>query len=326
MKTLSVLLVGGLFWQSVESNAGVQTLKAQGKNIVTVSAGGAERNLMEKNALVFSCGCNGKNVPGFEEANESEEISSDAFFVSGSRVFLDDTLNQRILIYKNGKYEKNLSLDWNMDVQQMFYDEENNILKMVYMDLEADDATYLYLLEMDVDRGEILFKKQLSNADKSLLEYCFDTAGNLLTHYWGDSVDGTFVQDATGELPEIFSEDYTAETVSVDLEEKQKAVVYTDTSLKEDGTEIKECIVVKGKNGKEKYAVPEEHEGALEAGLIQMSGDNIYQMVVAEDGIKIFRLSQKDIKSETITVLERKVNMGGVEETTYSSQVQTECF
>ena len=49
--------------------------------------------------------------------------------------FLDDTVNQRILIYKNGKYEKSISLEWNYDVKRMYYSATDHILKTVYEDL-----------------------------------------------------------------------------------------------------------------------------------------------------------------------------------------------
>lgn len=48
------------------------------------------------NVLLYSFPVNTENSVGLIPANEHEKIAPDAFFVSGDRIFLDDTVNNRI--------------------------------------------------------------------------------------------------------------------------------------------------------------------------------------------------------------------------------------
>ena len=50
---------------------------------------------------------NKENAVGYDPANEHEEIGPDTFFVSDGTVFIDDTVNNQIMVYSNGVYKKN---------------------------------------------------------------------------------------------------------------------------------------------------------------------------------------------------------------------------
>lgn len=82
---------------------------------------------------------------GFIPANEHEKMGSDAFFVSGDRIFLDDTVNNRIMIYRGQNFERSIPLSPEMDVKLLFYSNKDDVLKMVYWDRFNENGSLFYL-------------------------------------------------------------------------------------------------------------------------------------------------------------------------------------
>ncbi|MDE7352387.1 MAG: hypothetical protein K2O06_04975 [Acetatifactor sp.] len=85
---------------------------------------------------------------GFIPANEHEKMGSDAFFVSGERIFLDDTVNNRIMIYRGQNFERSIPLSPEMDVKLLFYSNKDDVLKMVYWDRFNENGSLFYLISV----------------------------------------------------------------------------------------------------------------------------------------------------------------------------------
>lgn len=251
------------------------------------------------NDIIFSCGVNGKNEPGFIPANEGEEVTADTFYVSDDYVFVDDTTGARILVYKNGDYNKTLKLEWNQNVVRMYYSPKTDMLSMVYIDLSKTDTSYYYFLKMKVSTEQIVESKQLSNKKQVLLDYYFDVNGNLQTEYLKEkSIEE---DDLEEELNDILDDDFQYEECYSDKNSKTTICSEYD----EDSDEVNECIVNSLGNTPETYAVPEAHNYGLDADNIQVQNKKIYQMVVNQDGITIYQLNQKNIKNNTIKMYKR---------------------
>lgn len=257
---------------------------------------------LEHNRLYFSCAVNDGVNPGFVPANECEEISSDAFFVSGDTIFVDDTVNHRIIIYKNGSYSSEIPLDWNMDVKLLHYDSDNDLLKMVYLDLNADDATHLFLASAYAGKGQLeAGTEELSNADRVLLEYCFDQDGELLTQYQDAGETVTGINLASEE--QFYDSDDTSKSsqvFSTDKEGQSTASIVSSYTLQGRTSIVDECIFINEGDETVAYAMPESHEGVLSRGHLQNADDgSLYHMVVSNDGIQIFQLAKNDIDDFT---------------------------
>lgn len=269
-------------------------------SIPNVSA--AASTQMEQSRLYFSCTVNDGVNPGFIPANECEEISSDTFFVSGNTIFVDDTVNHRIIVYEDGNYSKEIPLEWNMDVKQMYYDPQNDLLKMVYLDLNADDATHLFLTEAHTANGQLESAleseaEELSNAEKVLLEYCFDQDGNLLTQYLDENETADGISLVSEQQTYAFGgSDLSSRIFSVDKDTNQTAAIATSYVQQDNLSVARECILVQQVGEMVSFAVPKDHTNTLDRGCIQSADDgSIYQMNVDESGIQIFQLAERDI-------------------------------
>lgn len=254
-----------------------------------------------KNSVFFTCGLNGEEEPGFIPSNEGEQITSDTFCVWNNYIFLDDTTGTRILMYEDGKYVKELKLEWYQDVQTMYYSDENGTLSMVYQNLDKTDATYYYLMTMDIMNGNVKENRQISSSKKILLDYRFDEKGELQTNYLREESND---EESEVILGETLGEDYECEECFSD-EENISVTICTKFDEKEDTVE--ECIVVSDDGKPESYIVPENHEYGLASNTIQMVGGNVYQMVVNRDEFTIYKLTQESIEDDNIETLNRDI-------------------
>jgi cell wall-associated NlpC family hydrolase len=289
-----------------------ETIVKKEKNLINVNKTESE------NAVVFSCGVNGKNEPGFIPANEGEEITADTFYVSGDTVFLDDTTGARILVYKHGKYNKTLKLEWNQNVVRMYYSPETDVLSMVYLDLNKTDASYYYFMQMKVSTEQILENKQLSDKNRVLLEYYFDADGELQMEYLKE--ESTIEDDELEEeLNDILDDSFEYEACYSD----KKNTTTICSNYKEGTDEVNECIINSSADTPETYAIPEAHNSGLDAENIQVEDKKIYQMVANEEGITVYELKQKNIKNDTVETYNRDRNAENTEKKlTFLNKVQ----
>lgn len=263
------------------------------------------------NTLMYSFPVNTEDSAGFIPANEHEKLAPDAFFVSGDRIFLDDTVNNRILVYRGQNLEKSIPLSSEMDVQLLFYSSEDDVLKMVYWDRFNEHGTHLYLTSVTVSADEAVpVGQELSDSSRILLEYSFDNKGNLITEYLSD--EGTAGALAfSDEGLSVMSEDGIAGTeyVGMGMAINDTCSIYSTYMAGADKATIGECIVLNDGSDSFIYAVPEMHEYALERGNVQITdNDQIFQMTVDAAGINIFKLGQQTGASmEEISLLGREV-------------------
>ncbi len=217
----------------------------------------------------------------------------DCFFVSGDYLFLDDTVGNRILVYKDFAYDHEIPLSENQDVQDMFYDAEKNVLKTVYENRNYTDATHYFYMEISVDDGNITTDKELSNADKVLLEYYFDVSGNLNTDYDGDKSteeEVSFFKILNKIFPSSVGWEYCYRNPD------------TGTSIYSiydnvDGND--RTSIVRVENGKAtKYAVP--MYWFVDGGSLKKIDGILYELVRSEDKIEIYMLAEKDFSKNKL--------------------------
>ena len=262
-----------------------------------------------ENKEIFSCYVNQDNTPGFIPANEGEEVTADTFFVSNKYIFLDDTLGTRILMYnKTGKFLKALDLEWNQNVTRMCYIEKKDILNLVYMDLNKDDATYYHLLKIKVSTNKVLEDKELSNSKEILKDYYFIEDGTLQTFYFEKEAENEDIKEELEKteenLDEVFPIDCDYEECYTDANNNTVTIC---SNFNEKLETVDECIVVSQNTAAKNYAVPEEHNYTLTANTIQSYNGKIYQMLVKDNKISIFELAQKKVQKNKITGYTRPV-------------------
>lgn len=306
MKKSTLLLTGALICASIFCGCGAEDktsvnneknaiIKTEVTNIpATEKVQETEKPVdIKKNTLYFSCKTNKKNTPGCIPANEAEGEGMDCFFVSGEYLFLDDTVGNRILVYKDFAYDHEIPLAENQDVQDMFYDAEKNVLKTVYENRNYTDATHYFYMEISVDDGNITTDKELSNADKVLLEYYFDASGKLNTDYDGDKSTEeviSFFKIKHEIFPSSYSWEYCYRNPNTG------ASIYTiyDSVDGNDRTSI-----VRVENGEiTKYAVPMQRLVGGES-LKKIDGI-LYELVQSEDKIEIYMLAEKDFSKNKL--------------------------
>ena len=263
------------------------------------------------NTLLYSFPVNTEYSVGFIPANEHEKIAPDAFFVSGDRIFLDDTVNNRIMIYRGQNFEKSIPLSQEMDVKLLFYSSKDDVLKMVYWDRFNENGSHFYLTSVSVSSDETVpVGQELSDSSRILLEYRFDSTGNLLTEYLSDEDTNTVLTFADTS-PVIRAEDNAAgsECVGTRLAINDVYSIYSTYTDGVDESTVGECIVLNDGSDSFDYAVPETHEDALERGNVQVTAaDEVFQMTVDVTGVNIFRLDKQTATSmEDISLLGREV-------------------
>lgn len=289
---------------------------------------GSDRNKQSTgvNKKIFSCEVNKDKTPGFIPANEGEQVTADAFFVSNKYIFLDDTVGKRVLVYSRyGSFVKEIKLEWNQNIKRMSYSEKQDILSVVYEDTMQSKANYYHIMKIKVETGDCISDKEISNEKNILLDYYFNADGTLETTY------------VTQDELEMAEEKSTSDEIKVDIEENKEkkelsedldklletdcdySICNTDADNNtaticsvEDASNgvIEECIVLSKDNKAKTYAVPEEHNDALLEGNIQTFGNKIYQMTIEENQITIYELVQNKARRHNISGYTRNNEIG----------------
>jgi hypothetical protein len=260
---------------------------------------------VKKNTLLYSWKTGKKNTPGYED--KDEKIQPDCFYLSGERVFLDDTVNQRILIYKNGKYEKSISLEWNYDVKRMYYSATDHILKTVYEDLSYSEGPVYGTADYNVDDGTIVSEKQISDAKNILEDFYFRKNGELDTFYLNGEEDKVDMRNY-GELKKLFSKDDFYESFSYDKEADKMDILCSKFHSKNNQMIEEEWITRIEKGKATTYAVPAPHKNALEVGALARINENLYQLAVEKDKVSIYVLQEKKLNGNKVEMYTRYVN------------------
>ena len=261
---------------------------------------------VKKNTLLYSWKTGKKNTPGYED--KDEKIQPDCFYLSGERVFLDDTVNQRILIYKNGKYEKSISLEWNYDVKRMYYSATDHILKTVYEDLSYSEGPVYGTADYNVDDGTIVSEKQISDAKNVLLQFFYQDNGELDTVYLEDKDDERDKKNYKA-LKQLFPKKSSSERFSCDEDKNRMDLICSNWIEKENGQSLDEVWIVSMENGTGvSYAVPAPHKSMLEAGKVMRINGNIYQLAITGDKISIYVLQEKKLNGNKVEMYTRYVN------------------
>lgn len=257
---------------------------------------------VSKNTVIFECNTNEKNTPGYQSV---EEVSPDSFYISGEYIFLDDTVNQRILVYKDGDYKTSWKLDWNYNVKQMYYDEEQKVLKTVYEDLSCSDGPVYYLMELNGENGSILSQQKLSDSNHVLLNYYFTEDGELDTFFMNDEERNA---DTFSALQKFFSKDFEFTICSSDKSCMEKVVVGSNLLGDYDNGMVDREIIVRMRGDEmATYAIPQQHQNSLHEGLIKQIHGNIYQLALSKNHITIYLLAEKQISGEHIEYYDRKI-------------------
>ena len=264
------------------------------------------------NELLYSFPVNTEDSVGFISANEHEKIAPDAFYVSGDRIFLDDTVNNRILIYRRQSIEKSIPLSPEMDVKLLFYSSKDDILKMVYWDRFNENGSHFYLTSVSVSSGETVSTgRELSDSSRILLQYSFDSMGNLLTEYFSGEETSAALAYADADSTTMTEENATGvECVGTEIVVNDAYSIYSTYMNEADKITIGECVVINDGSGSFVYAVPEAHEDALERGNVQVTAvGEVFQMTVDATSINIFKLGkQTGVSMADVCLLGREVD------------------
>lgn len=185
----------------------------------------------------------------------------------------------------------------------MYYDENTGILKAVYENREKLDATHYYLMEIDVENNCIIDEKEISNSKKILLEYTFNSEGELETNYYkrNDAYDDDKVEDYVDELND---NDVMIETGFASDADKEVSIC----SVEDDKSNVvNECILISKDGMVESYVVPDEHEEVLTDASIQLLKNKVYQLKVDEKGVQIVQLKQKKLTKDYVDYYSREL-------------------
>lgn len=239
-----------------------------------------------KNTLYFSCDTNKENTPGNISANESEGEKMDCFFISGDYLFLDDTVGNRILIYKNLVYDREIPLE--QDADDMFYDFDRDVMKIIYVNKNELDSTHYCYMELSMKDGSIITNEELSDSSKILLDYYFDVTGKLNVHFKGEKSTEE-KKSLYNEIKKVFSKYYDFKCCYENVETGEYIYSVFDDINGQDRTSI-----LLFENGEiAKYAVPQEHLATQNR--VKKIGGNLYELVPKDDKIDIYMLAEKSL-------------------------------
>lgn len=248
---------------------------------------------VKENTLFFSCNTNEKNTPGCILANEAEGETMDCFFISGKYLFLDDTVGHRILVYKDLVFDHEIPLSESQDVKDIFYDSAQNILKAVYENRNYTDSTHYYYMEISVEDGSITMDKELSNAKNVLLDFYFDAAGTLNTHFKGEESTEEKIS-IYNKMKETFPNYYDYECCYENADTAEHVYAVFDTKKEAERT----SILLYEKDEIAKYAVPQEY--LVTKGKLKKLDGNLYELVPSGDKIEIYLLAEKNFNGKEL--------------------------
>ncbi len=271
-------LTGIRIYQLCERTDGMAEHNKLVRTVGNINEDYKENTKNNKNKLIYS----------FPHNEENTETRPDAFCISGNSLFIDDNLNGRIIVYDNGIYKKEIKLQSGMDVKLLYYDSQNDNLKMVYEDLSRQDDRdlYLYMASVHVSKDSKAKKGDIICKNNEMpLFYCFDVDGNLVTQYPKEPGTLSYIDEWAVNRDVLLSGDgisYELCTTCAGIPGKDAGKYVIREYILKDG--VKDGCV---------YAIPEKHEDILGRGNIQVTKEgSIYQMTVDSTGIKIYQLHE----------------------------------
>ena len=172
-----------------------------------------------------------------------------------------------------------------------------------YENREELDATHYYLIEIDVENNCIVSEQEISNNKKILLEYTFNSEGELETNYYKKN-DAYADDEVESYVNELNDEDVMVETGFASDDDKEMSIC----SVEDDKTNtVNECILISKDGMVESYVVPDEHNEVLTDASVQMLGDNVYQLKVDERELKIVQLTPAKITNDCLDYYSREL-------------------
>lgn len=225
--------------------------------------------------------------------DECEEIKPDVFCMSQRFIFINNPVDHNIYVYDEEKHVETIQLRWNMSVKGMYCSDDSNLLKILYEDENMVDDTHIFLTQVEWGRDkEVEPGMELQRKGKILLEYGFDSKGNVLEGYLGDNED-------------IKNKLVVNDKIGVGTVIEGDAILYAPRSCKYNDQKI----LYIGKNkGNLIFATPENDENALEKSSYQMLNNKAYQMCADDKGVHIYELVKKTTESlyDLKSILEEK--------------------
>lgn len=261
---------------------------------------------VKENTLIFSCKPDQENTPEYDPRGGAE--FRDTFFVSDDVIFLDDTLKQRILMYKKGKFVKSIDLEWNRDVKQMFYAKDENVLKVVYIDLS--NRSQPCTCDILIEDGRIINDEKIEDSEY----YFYREDGKLMTDYYDGKaalqlkkvykILRNFKKDCVG-YSQVFSSVDEKETMfGYELMPAKK-----NDTLNYDTVYFKRTILRFEGEQMVSYAVPHETTAFIDEKSIKFINGTIYELLETEDKIEIYALAEKKISDHKVEFSEKTVEL-----------------
>lgn len=254
----------------------------------------ADKSNNTDGVCIFEIQTNQENTPGYSPANEGECVTSDTFFIEGTHLFLDDSVNHRILEYNKNTLFRIIDLPWNVDVKNIFYNSEEKKIKIVYVDLSKTNAEYYHFRVLDYQSLNILDDKELSNNKKIITEICFSKQGEIQCSYL-DGKDDQYIADDTEKIEQLMDTYVDCHLCTVDKDSNTSTVIGKSIDKK---MNTKNTFIVNCTNGipLESASIVENDCSYLNSS-IQNIDDKIYQMVIDDKFLKIYKLNITTIKN-----------------------------
>lgn len=256
-----------------------------------------EETVMQPNQLFISLPMNEENGPGYYNVSEAPEISPDVFFVAGDRLFLNDPLNDRILVYEGSDPARVISVpEYGLNIVGMFYDEQEDVLRVLYNDWGGEVQPWYHLTNIAGEDTEMSREgRELHSPGKNFSDFCFDLEGNLLVEHAYDKPGDTDLSEVN-ELPERNAREVmNVLTFGPDGERYYMYNLYC-YGAEEDGADSRRrvCIIREKDGVPVSYMIPEMHDCSLTVRHIQVSPNGkVYQMTVDETGVDIWQLGER---------------------------------
>ena len=255
---------------------------------------------VKENTLIFSCKTNEENTPKYDKRGGA--TCCDTFFVSDDVIFLDDSINQRILMYEKGKFVKSIDLEWNCDVKQMFFAKNENVLKVVYEDLSGEGSEYCSC-DINIEDGR---KTNDEKIEKGLIEYYYREDGKLMLSFLQEKATSKW-KKIIKVLEKIEKGDWSFYTVFSNVEEDEYLFGYELGETKNGVTSCKRSMIRLENEQIVSYAVLPEEVVCTDEKRVKFINGNIYALVEAEDKIEIYVLAEKKISDNKVEFSERIV-------------------
>jgi len=240
----------------------------------------------------------GDEAPGIIDMAEVQYIGPDDFAVVGETIIMDDTVNHRLIVYEAGEYNREIPLEWNMDIKKIFFDGKQ--LRGVYEDLKETDYSKYVEVEFSFATGEIARSQILSSDSKILLEFYYDGSGTLCTEY---------LKISNERIVEEYGGGFVETMISCDTQ--------TGIEICSNYSELDGCIYLskylKWESGEEELLYELEQGNACAEETIVFSSDQVSPcQLVCEKGIfeirKLDEIKEEMVESEEIAFVDNWVS------------------